>query len=90
MKDWTKLTVEMWSQIVEKLAEFVMILWWTLRPKLAILPNFWDRVSTVSFLKSLIYVLTRRPSAVRKYLQIWFKHFKCFLRTEMGRKNVRK
>ena len=58
MTNWTKLTVEMLSQIVEKWLyvaldyfeeniakkyqkqQFVMILWQTLRPELAILPNF--------------------------------------------------
>ena len=38
---------------------------------------------TVSFLQYFIVVFTKRPSAVRKYLQIWFKDFKHFLCTQM-------
>ena len=107
MQDWTNLTVEMWSQIVQKVAVFgigllwnnvakkyqkqqiVNILWRILRPKPAILPDFWDHVSTVSFLQSFIVVLTTRQSAVRKYRLISFTYFKHILRTRIGHETVR-
>ena len=82
----SKLTVEMWSPIVEKVAvfaldyfeknvaskyqkqQFVSNLWRLLRPTPDIKLNFWDHVSTVSFLQSFNIVLITRPSIVRKYL----------------------
>ena len=67
-----------------------MILWRTLRPTLAILPNFGHHVLTVSFVQSFIFVFTTRPSAVCKYLLIRFQDLKRLLRTEMRRENQEK
>ena len=67
--------------------QFVSILRQILRPKPARLPNFWDHVSKFSFFQSFFVVLMTGLSAVRQYLQIWFKDFKRIFLTKMGREN---
>ena len=45
-------------------------------------------MSTVSFLQSVFVLFITRPSAVRKYLKIWFEDVKRL--TKMGRENGKK
>ena len=64
-----------------------MILWQTLRPK-AILPNFSDHNSTVSFLHCCFDHKT--AISVCNYLKFRFEDFQHLISTEIGRENVRK
>ena len=59
-----------WNFLAKKYQkqQSVSIIRQILRPKPAMLPNFWDQFSIVSFSQSFFVVLMTWLSAVRKYL----------------------
>ena len=79
VRDFLILTAVMWlylasenfeKNIVKKYQkqQLVSILWQILRPKPAMLPNFWDHLSIANFFQSFFVVLRTGLSAVRKYM----------------------